>query len=195
MLRLLRVGTLFSPAADVTASLAILGLPWDAIAIRAVAASVCLYAAGMVWNDIADRRVDAELRPERPLPRGDVALWFAIALGVGLIGGGLWLSPCRSWHGLIAVLVLAYDFGLKRIDWLGALGMATLRGLNLATALALVAEPAHAHAQKALLMAAICYGIYIAAVTVLGIYEDRADVTPRAIVTVQAAPPLAPAAT
>ncbi len=63
VLRLLRIGTLFSPAADVTASRAILGLPCDGTAIRAVLASVCLYAAGLVCNDVAERRLDPTVRP------------------------------------------------------------------------------------------------------------------------------------
>lgn len=191
VLRLLRIGTLFSPAADVTASLAILGLPWDGTAIRAVLASVCLYAAGMVWNDVADRRLDATVRPERPLPRGDLSTAFAVGFGVLLIVGALAVSPCRLWHGVIAALVLSYDFALKKVDWLGALGMASLRGLNLCTALALAGFPLDTPAGNALLVAGICYGVYIAAVTVLGIYEDRPGASPRAVATVQAAPPLA----
>ncbi|MCR9247039.1 MAG: hypothetical protein NXI31_18555 [bacterium] len=192
VLRLVRVGTLFSPAADITASLAILGLPWDATAGRAIAASVCLYAAGMVWNDIADRRLDAVQRPERPLPSGVLGLPFAVAFGLVLLATGLLVSPCRVYHGIVAALVLGYDFLGKRVDWLGALNMGLLRGLNLATALALVpTEAVDPDAGFALRVAALCYAIYICAVTVLGIYEDRPSVSPRAVASIQAAPPLA----
>lgn len=190
-LRLLRVGTLFSPAADVTASLAMLGLPWNGDAVAAVSASVALYAAGMVWNDVADRRLDAVQRPERPLPRGDLSLSFAVALGVLLLAVGLYVSPCRGHHGLIAALVLAYDFAGKRVLWLGALGMGTVRALNLGTALAMPVDgidPAHAVAAR---LASVCYGVYITAVTVLGIFEDTPRVRPRAAAAVAAAPPLA----
>jgi hypothetical protein len=187
-LRLLRVGTLFSPAADVLASAAVLRLPFDARVAAAAGASVALYAAGMVWNDIADRRLDAVQRPERPLPSGQVSLAFAISLGLLLLAAGLWLSPCRAHHGLIAALVLAYDFAGKRIAWLGALGMGSLRGLNLGTALALGAGT-EGH-QAALWTAACCYGLYIVAVTVLGIFEDEKQPPPRAVAAVQTAPPL-----
>jgi 4-hydroxybenzoate polyprenyltransferase len=185
-LRLLRVGTLFSPGADVVAGLCVLGLPWTAAGVRAVLASICLYAAGMVFNDVADRRRDAELRPERPLPRGDVALPAALLLGALLLAAGLLLSPCRWYHALIALLVLGYDFLLKRVDALGALTMGTLRALNLATAAAIAGT-----APPPLRTAAACYGVYIVAVTVLGIFEDRPGVRARAVVAVQAAPPLA----
>lgn len=190
LLRLLRVGTLFSPAADVVASAAVAGLPWDGNLGRAIAASVCLYAAGMVWNDVADRRVDAVQRPERPLVRGDLSLSFALALGMLLLAGGIGLSPCRLHHGLIAALVLAYDFGGKLVPWLSALGMGSLRALNLGTALAMPGVVEAGRAQ-ALLVAAVCYGVYIVAVTVLGIFEDLPTVRARAVAAVQAAPPIA----
>lgn len=189
-LRLLRVGTLFSPAADVLAAATVAGLPIDATVARATLASVCLYAAGMVWNDIADRRVDAAQRPERPLVRGDLPLAFALALGVALLAGGVLASPCRSHHGLIAALVLAYDFGSKRAPLLGVALMATLRAMNLGVGLAL-APTAPPAVREALLVAASCYGVYIAAVTMLGIFEDVPSVRGRAVAALQTAPPLA----
>lgn len=189
VLRLFRIGTWFSPAADVLASTAIAGLPWSSDVVRAMAASALLYGAGMVWNDIADRRVDARQRPERPLPSGALTLATAVALGVLLLAAGLGLSPCRRHHGTIAALVLAYDFGSKRLPWLGALVMGSLRALNLGTALALPgADPA---AREALLAAAGCYGLYIVAVTVLGVFEDATRVAGRAVAAIQVVPPLA----
>ena len=190
LLRLLRVGTLFSPAADVVASGAIAGLPWSSNVVAAMFASASLYAAGMVWNDVADRKSDAVLRPERPLPRGDVSLPVAIALGTALIGFALWLSPCRGYHGLIAALVLAYDFAGKRLAWLGVLGMGTLRALNLAVALAFGGDQIAPGSSTSVLAAAVCYGFYIVAVTILGIFEDLPHVRARAVAAVQTAPPL-----
>ncbi len=191
VLRLLRIGTLFSPAADVVASAAVAGLPWSANVTAAMFASVCLYASGMVWNDVADRQIDAVQRPERPLPRGDLSLAFAVALGTLLMALGMWLSPCPVHHGLIAALVLAYDFAGKRVAWLSALGMGTLRALNLGTALAMAGDAVAPAAAKSLLIAAVCYGVYIVAVTLLGTFEDLPRVRPRAVAAVQTAPPLA----
>jgi len=190
VLRLLRVGTLFSPAADVVASTCIAQLTWRADVAAAVVASVCLYAAGMVWNDVADRREDATNRPERPLPRGDVSLPFAIGLGTVLLAAGLGVSPCPAHHGLIAGLVLAYDFVCKRVAALGALVMGTLRALNLGTALALGGATIAPEWREALLVAAVAYGLYIVAVTVLGILEDHPTPPPAAVVGVQFVPPL-----
>ncbi len=122
--------------------------------------------------------------PERPLPSGQVTLPAAVAFGVLLLASGLLLSPFRSHHAVIAVLVLAYDFLCKRWLPLGASTMGLLRALNLLTA----AAPLWPDPPKPLLVAAACYAGYIVAVTILGSYEDDRHVRPRAVVAVQAAP-------
>ncbi|MGC6486621.1 MAG: UbiA family prenyltransferase [Planctomycetota bacterium] len=192
ILRLFRIGAWFSPAADVLAGAAIMQVALGVPVARAMLASTLVYGAGMVWNDVADRRLDAVQRPERPLPSGHVSLGLAVALGLALLAGGLWASPCRVHHSWIAAFVLVYDFLGKRVEWLGALNMGALRAMNLGTGLALAAGEGAVtdEARRALLLAALCYGIYIVAVTVLGIFEDARSVPGRAIATVQAAPPI-----
>ena len=191
MLRLCRIGTWFSPAADVLASSAIAQVALGVDVVRAMVASVLIYGAGMVWNDIADRELDLKQRPERPLPSGDLSMGFAVIFGLLLLGGGIGLSPCPTHHGLIAGLVLVYDFLGKRLEWLGALNMGVLRALNLSTGLFLAGDAIPDEARRALLIAALCYGIYIVAVTFVGIFEDTPSVRGRTVATVQAAPPLA----
>ena len=190
VLRLCRIGMWFSPAADVLAGAAVAEVAFDGAVARAMLASMLLYGAGMVWNDIADRKLDAIQRPERPLPRGDLSPTFAAVLGVALLGAGLAVTPCLAHHALIASLVMFYDFLGKRLEWLAALNMGTLRALNLGTGLQLAAADAPETARRALLLAALCYGIYIVAVTIVGIFEDTPSVRARAVSTVQAAPPI-----
>ena len=190
VLRLCRIGMWFSPAADVLAGAAVAEVAFDGAVARAMLASMLLYGAGMVWNDIADRKLDAIQRPERPLPRGDLSPTFAAILGVALLGAGLAVTPCLAHHALIASLVMFYDFLGKRLEWLAALNMGTLRALNLGTGLQLAAADAPETARRALLLAALCYGIYIVAVTIVGIFEDTPSVRARAVSTVQAAPPI-----
>ena len=190
VLRLCRIGMWFSPAADVLAGAAVAEVAFDGAVARAMLASMLLYGAGMVWNDIADRELDAIQRPERPLPRGDLSQRFAAMLGVALLGAGLAVTPCFTHHALIASLVMFYDFLGKRLEWLAALNMGTLRALNLGTGLQLAAADAPETARRALLLAALCYGIYIVAVTIVGIFEDTPSVRARAVSTVQAAPPI-----
>jgi len=192
VLRLCRVGTWFSPAADVLAGAAITQTPFSGEVAQAMLASVALYGAGMVWNDVADLREDQQQRPERPLPSGALPRWCAAALGLALLVGGLAASPCRAHHGLIALLILFYDFLGKRLEWLGAINMGLLRALNLSTGLFLVSAERGLpeEARRALFIAALCYGIYIVAVTVIGIFEDTPTVSGRAVATMQAAPPI-----
>ncbi len=151
-------------------------------------ASVCLYAAGMVLNDHADRKLDRVLRPERPLPRGAIAPTAALAFGLSLLAACIWLSPIPWLHGSMGLLVLAYNYLLKHIHWLGAVSMGCLRGGNLMLgALALGHDP---QLQEPLVICAAAYGIYIMAVTILGIMEDQPRVQWRAMLGLCSLPPV-----
>lgn len=192
LLRLVRAGALFSPAADVIAGACVLSAAgWDAQAHAmdtglSALASLLLYAAGMALNDVADVAEDRLQRPERPIPRGEVGRGTAAALGLGLLATALLLSPVRGHHALLAALVLAYDFALKKNALAGALGMALLRSLNLLTAAALAQEwPAPLKA------AAAAYAVYVMAVTILGQLEEHRAPPGRAVSALQTAPPIA----
>src|SRR5712671_2789364 len=189
-LRLVRVGTLFSPAADVVAGMCLAGAPWSNRAVAGVLAGVCLYAGGMVLNDYADRTIDAVQRPERPLPRGDVRPQTALALGLALLLLGCLLSSWLPYHLLMAALVLGYDFLGKRLGASGGVLMAVLRALNLGSGTLLASELSPLQSQTTQ-VAAVAYGCYIAAVTLLGICEDLPAVRARTVLLLQAVPPLA----
>jgi 4-hydroxybenzoate polyprenyltransferase len=186
-LKLLRAGTLFSPGADVVAGLCLAGLPWSWESVRAVIASICLYAAGMVLNDHADRRRDALVRPERPIPSGQIAAGSALLLGAVLIAASLLAAPWRPYYALLAGLVLGYDYALKASAVAGALAMGALRALNLCAGAVAVTGSAP---PRAVLIAAAAYGAYIIAVTLLGILEDHPRVSRRTAVSIQLVPPL-----
>jgi 4-hydroxybenzoate polyprenyltransferase len=95
--------------------------PWASV--PPIAAGICLlYVAGMVMNDIFDRRVDWIERPERPIPSGRVSLleaWsfagMAILVGLGLLSN----TSTRALDvalPLVACIVL-YDLLHKRYSW------------------------------------------------------------------------------
>ncbi|MCE9548537.1 MAG: UbiA family prenyltransferase [Planctomycetia bacterium] len=115
-----------------------------------VAASSCLYLAGMVLNDYFDRGQDAVERPSRPIPSGRVSAAAALRLGVALLLAGVSMAGTASvlysaWRpALIAVgivgAVLLYDAVLKR-TLLGPLAMGACRGLNALLGMSLVAGP------------------------------------------------------
>ncbi|MEI6129291.1 MAG: UbiA family prenyltransferase [Planctomycetota bacterium] len=196
-LRLVRAGTLFSPGCDVIAGICILGAssapaPGIRNCALAVLASIGLYAAGMVWNDVADRREDARNRPERPLPSGDLSLTVAVLIGIALIAVSLLITPCRYHHAAIAGLLLAYDFFCKRWRWLGAMTMGSLRCLNLLVASSLFeASTTTQLPHRSLIVAGICYGIYILFVTILGILEDESSPRRGHVLLTQSIPPAA----
>lgn len=52
-------------------------------------ASVLIYAGGMGLNDWADRELDAEERPERPIPSGRISAGDALRISSGLLGAGV----------------------------------------------------------------------------------------------------------
>lgn len=194
-LKLLRAGTLFSPAADILAGACIVGATWNAQGLdlaRAMVASVLIYAAGMVLNDHADRKEDAKLRPERPIPSGQITPRNALALGMVLLLGGVGIAPETTWihHGILAGLVLVYDYLAKANVLAACTNMGVLRALNLWTGMLFLtgdATPALVLDQR---VAAGAYGIYIFTVTLLASYEDDPRVRPKAIVSLLAIPPL-----
>jgi 4-hydroxybenzoate polyprenyltransferase len=142
VLRLIRPPNVFTAFSDAAAGLLVLrglGIALPAHALAIIAASGCLYLAGIVLNDVLDRDIDARERPRRPIPSGQVDLGFAAALGVGLLVVGVviawWIG--RS-AGLVALAlagsIVAYDAGLKR-TLLGPFVMGACRGLNVALAI------------------------------------------------------------
>lgn len=187
-LRLLRVGTLFSPAADVVAGACLVGLPWSVELVRAAVASVLVYAAGMVLNDHADRREDAVQRPERPIPSGQISATTALVFGLALVAAGVLTSPWPLYHAGLAAGVILYDYGAKRRAELGALTMAALRAANLLGGAVVLTQAAPD--DRMVWVAAGVYAIYIFAVTVLGIFEDKSAVPARAVLSVQTVPPV-----
>lgn len=188
LLRLVRAGTLFSPAADALAGRCLVlgadGTVWDADTLRLVLASVLVYAGGMVCNDVADVAEDRRQRPERPIPSGAISRSLAATLGLTLLLGGAAASPMPIHHGILMALVLVYDFLAKRVVLFGALCMGTLRAGNLLSGAAL----AGGSVSTPLLSAALCYGVYVFAVTVLGSFEEDRTVRPRAVAALQGAP-------
>jgi 4-hydroxybenzoate polyprenyltransferase len=135
-------------------------LPW------LISSSACLYAGGVVLNDVFDRRIDAIERPERAIPSGRVSTPRAAALGTALLAGGVAAAAAANGAAgrlalTIAALVVAYDAWGKR-SAVGPVNMGLCRALNLM--LGMAAVPAVLAGRWAL--AAIPF-LYITAVTAL----------------------------
>jgi 4-hydroxybenzoate polyprenyltransferase len=152
-----------------------------------IAASLCLYSAGMVLNDWFDRERDRAGRPERPLPAGKVSARAALACGVTLNLAGIGLAATAGPYSLataaaIVVTALFYNAGAKRIPIVGAVVMGSCRGLNLL----LGASIAFPRLSQVVITAAIAVGIYIAAVTAMAARETEGAPRPahRALVPI-----------
>lgn len=137
-----------------------------------LAASSCLYLAGMVFNDVFDRAIDAEERPKRPIPSGRVSVRGAVILGGLLVAAGLACSTAVGATslvvaGLLTGCIFLYD-GLLKSTLAGPVVMGVCRFLNVMLgASALVAGDAALAAVWSLpqLHVAAGLGVYIIGVT------------------------------
>lgn len=180
---LLRLPNVFTALADIVLGVLAVWAVGDVVVpalalILLLAASACLYSAGMVWNDFFDVEQDRRERPFRPLPSGRItraaAAWVGRALlGVGvtfgvlagLSGVGFRATPGLL-TGLLAAAILLYDGVLKR-GWAGPLGMGFCRFLNVC--LGLSAAPSWLWG----LPLALVVGLYVVGVTWFARTEAR----------------------
>ncbi|WP_250630921.1 UbiA-like protein EboC [Rhodoflexus caldus] len=99
-------------------------------------ATVCLYAGGVVMNDVFDADIDAVERPERPIPSGRVPLENARTMGLTLLLAGVLASftvnaLCGGVALTVALLALVYDRYAKHHAFWGPFTMGLCRAGNL----------------------------------------------------------------
>jgi 4-hydroxybenzoate polyprenyltransferase len=168
LVRLVRAPAALTVPGDVLAGAVSAGRPVDRSVLAGVAASTCLYWAGMALNDYADRELDAVERPERPIPSGAVSAGTALGIAAGLTGAGLALALLAGRRTAavalpLAAVVWAYDLGLKNTA-AGPLTMAAARVLD-------VLVGAGAGRISAALPTAALIGAHIVTVTHLSRHE------------------------
>ncbi|WP_420119263.1 SCO3242 family prenyltransferase [Micromonospora sp.] len=139
--------TSLADLAELVRAPAALSVPGDLVAGAAAAgvlgprtaglagASVLLYWAGMAANDWADRVLDAEERPERPIPSGRITPAAAAGVAAGLTAAGLGLAAAVGGRRAAAVAlplaatIWGYDLAAKNTA-AGPAVMAACRGLD-----------------------------------------------------------------
>lgn len=173
---LLRLPALFTVPGDALAGAAALGAPGRRT-LLAIGSSLCLYEAGMVLNDWADRAEDAAERPHRPLPSGRVSPTAAFTAACAFTAAGLALAtragrPALTIAVPLAAVVWSYDLALKHTP-AGPFAMAAARGLDLLLGAATAGRAGPALPSAALL------ATHTLAVTTLSRQETR-DGTPTA---------------
>jgi 4-hydroxybenzoate polyprenyltransferase len=186
-LELMRPANVLTALADVIAGFAIVGLVHAAALPWLLASTACLYAGGVVLNDVFDRRLDAVERPERPIPSGRVAAaraaWLGallLAAGVGFSAGSGGVSVATA--GAIALLVVTYDAAAKPHAVLGPATVASCRALNLW--LGMTAAPAVAAAHWPLVLLPFVYIVAVTAVSRGEVHGGARGIAALALVTV-----------
>ena len=185
-LELLRPANVVTAIADVLAGYAVAGRTQPAALPWLVGATMCLYAGGVVLNDVFDRHIDAVERPERPIPSGRVPASNAAAVGAALLAAGLLAASRATRDALIvaaaiAALVILYDARTKRHPVVGPINMGLCRGLNLLLGVSAVVGTVWSRWPIALFPV-----IYIAAVTAVSrgeVHGGRATVATAALIS------------
>lgn len=177
LLKLIRLPNVFTAACNSLAGALSTGGcvdQWQGLLMLA-GASISLYAAGILLNDLFDLEEDRRERPERPLPSGEVPVWLAASLACVLcVAGVLLAEEVSPDSGRVAIALLAamvgYDAFLKKTQ-VGPWAMGLCRGFNLALGLSVVPV------QPFGLLAIIGYTVYIAGVTYISRQETKTGET------------------
>ncbi len=158
--QLVRLPAVFTALADVAMGFLFVQTAWEAsdgLVLAALAvASVLLYAAGMVFNDVFDYEFDTGNRPDRPLASGRISRSAACRFGSQLLIAGTaagWVTAALAgsfWPGVVATAlagcVMGYD-GLLKQTPLGPPAMGACRMLNVLLGMSVVGidswGPAH----------------------------------------------------
>jgi 4-hydroxybenzoate polyprenyltransferase len=139
--QLLRAGNALTAASNVIAGYATAQFGWQPAwpLLVLVVASILLYEAGMLLNDVFDAERDAVERPERPIPSGRISRRAAAAVGEGLLLAGVFAAGLASyllespWPAVVgvalALCIVGYDAGLKNTPF-GPWVMGACRLLN-----------------------------------------------------------------
>lgn len=140
---LVRPANVVTAIADIFAGIALSGALsnsftthhlWHGLAL--VLTTSCLYAGGIVFNDVFDFELDKKERPERPLPSGQItkekAAWFGLTLFIIAEAASAQVSTMSAVLAIgIIICATSYDKYFKHTLVGGPLVMGMCRGLNL----------------------------------------------------------------
>ncbi len=173
-LQMMRPANIVTAWADILAGYAAAGLgaiTLDPTAIYPLlwllSATTGLYGGGVVFNDVFDAKLDAQERPERPIPSGRSSVQEGVVLGIGLLTLGIVAAAQVSALSagiavMIALAALLYDSVGKHHTLIGPLNMGLCRGGNLLLGVSVVPVML----QERWFLAAIPV-LYIAAITLI----------------------------
>jgi len=146
--------------------------------VFATIASLCVYHAGMLANDLADRDLDRIHRPNRPLASGKISILSASILLCCLLAGAVVAASFSTPSVLslikgLCLLVLIYNFGGKPIRKnIGPALLAAARGASLFIG-GLALLPVNQLMNGPILWAAACYAMYFLFLSRLATNEEE----------------------
>lgn len=115
LLKLGRVSNLPTVATNVlTGTVLAGGNVWGWRTGLVLSAMTLFYLGGMYLNDYCDRAVDADERPQRPIPAGDISPGTVGGAGLGMLGFGIALLAATGLAAAVlgaalALAILGYD--------------------------------------------------------------------------------------
>ena len=182
---LIRPANIITAISDILAGSAIAGYfvalytPSILKLILLLLSSSCLYAGGIVFNDIFDVNIDRSERPERPLPKDQISVKNAQIFGITLFILGILFSFLVQFESgiiafLISVMALIYDRFTKDYLLVGSLNMGLCRGLNLVLGMSILPQGLYSN----LIWICIIPIIFIAAITLTSKGEVRGNNRP-----------------
>ncbi len=136
LVRLMRPANIITAYADILAGYAAALTATPGALPFLLLATTGLYGGGVVFNDVFDARLDAQERPERPIPSGTVSMTAAVILGAALVATGIffawrWSPLSGTVAASTAVAALFYNRFGKHHSLVGPMNMGLCRSLNL----------------------------------------------------------------
>ena len=178
-LLLSRISNLPTVWTNVLAAHVIANAAFDAMPIALLSMSV-FYTGGMFLNDAFDAPFDAQVRPDRPIPNGDVSRREVFAIGFALLLAGEVLLafvtypvPAMLWGAALAVAIVFYDYRHKG-QWYGPVMMGACRALIYCAA----AAGAIGVVPAAAVIAALVMWLYIVALTIVARTSGKGYLVP-----------------
>ena len=174
-LKLIRVPNLATAIADPLAGFLIVGgfHEYETLPLGgwlAIASSLCLYAGGMVQNDVVDLQIDQAERPHRPLPSKRVSFERARFVSIGLLLFGVVLACVASVSvrdgtpavigGMLTAAICGYNYYAKG-TWLGPLLMGVCRSLNWSLGMVVAGTPLVTAMDDSLRDGCVCDGHHV----------------------------------
>ena len=167
--------------ASVAASMEPGSFPNIARLIAVTIGVVFIYIAGMAINDYFDQVVDAQERPTRPIPAGQISAGAALLIGSSFLITGMTICAIVSldvlpWVMLLGSAVLAYNM-LHLAKFVGPFLMGVCRAL-VPIVVAISLSPAHAPAWNILMFFALPLGLATFAISLAARNEMQLQSTP-----------------